>query len=171
MAATVEQLHCALCGALGIPAWKLGPSDYTTWQGFLFVMKTLDETEGGPLTPRDVINVVNLMRKQQREGVPWSLRHGKILRDPETFRDLVFETRRPVRPRPAVQTESRSTPGGNVMVETDPAAASDPQEIAAAVKREAARFRETMGLRRGDAHQGPAFSNADSTNSRPRSGR
>jgi hypothetical protein len=101
------------------------------WRDFLDVLKSLDETAGGPLTKGDIAAAVGLMRKQNRDGANWSLRFAKIMGDPETFRDLVLQSRRVDRPRPPVQTTQRTdATGASIAVESDPAAERNPVAIA-----------------------------------------
>ncbi len=95
----IIEFHNALCGAIGHKAFRMGMHDQRAWSDFLYVLQSLDDTDEGPLTSRDIVRVVNLMRKQRAKGAGWSLRYSKILSEPETFRDLVLEIRRPVRPR------------------------------------------------------------------------
>ena len=145
-AAKILALHRALCAAIGNPEFKLTMSDERAWSDFLGVISSLDETSGGPLTPRDMKLVIERMRTQVASGkAGWSLRYTKILRDPETFRDLVLEVRKKFRPRAAIERVTRTLPdGANVIDERDPAAEADATNIRAAAKTEMARFKAQM---------------------------
>lgn len=136
----IEALHRALLAALRVDYFPPGMGDLNAWHDFLFVLSSLDESAGGPLTGRDLHAVVALMREQNRENkAKWALRFMKILRDPEMLRDLVLETRRVRRPRRPVETTSvRTADGAQVEIERDPAADADArpvQEILADFKR------------------------------------
>lgn len=97
-------LHRCLHRACGLPSLRPSMSDIQSWRDFLREMEPLeDEEAGGPLTERDIIEVVGEMARQNQKGqTGWSLRPVKILRDPEAFRDLVLlaRKRRSARPRP-----------------------------------------------------------------------
>jgi hypothetical protein len=128
----IDYLHRALLAALRVDHFRPGMGDVNAWRDFLFVLDSLKDSDGGELTPRDVHAAVDLMRQQNKAGESkWSLRFSKILREPESFRDLVLISRKRIRPRPAIQTVSRKTgDGANVMDERDPAVANDPKPIA-----------------------------------------
>jgi hypothetical protein len=101
------------------------------WRDFLFVMDSLKESSGGAFVGKDLVAVVAFMRKQNRDGANWSLRFAKIMGDPETFRDLVLQTRQVDRPRPPVQTKQRTdATGAAIAVESDPSAERPPVAIA-----------------------------------------
>jgi hypothetical protein len=127
----IVEWHRALLSALRVDYFAPGLLEMNHWNAFLYVLKSLDETPGGPLTPKDVSAVVTLMRKQNQTGSNWSLRFARIMGDPETFRDLVLQTRRVDRPREPVETRSRTdATGAAIAVESDPAADRDPVAIA-----------------------------------------
>jgi len=123
--------HRLLLNALRVDYFAPGLLEMNHWRDFLSVLKSLDETPGGPLAGKDVVKVVELMRKQNKTGSNWSLRFSRIMGAPETFRDLVLQTRRVDRPRPPVQTTQRTdATGASIAVESDPAADRDPVAIA-----------------------------------------
>lgn len=137
----IPSLHKTLCLALGLPVLRLSISGESQW--YWFVRETcLDSTPGGPLTCEDIQNVIALMRKQKTVGTGWSLRYSRIMRDPETFRDLVLETRRQPRPRPPVVRITREQPDGcRVLAEKDTAM----EAVAVAAHEEFLRFCKEMG--------------------------
>lgn len=127
----IEPLHRALLAALRVDYFPPGMGDLNAWHDFLFVLRSLADTTGGPLTPHDLRAVIALMREQNREGkAKWALRFSKIMRDPEMFRDLVLETRRAKRPRPPVERSSRTVGDVTIETERDPAAENDPRPVA-----------------------------------------
>lgn len=93
----ILKLHKVMLMELRIPYFAPSMADAQSWDAFLFVMKSLEETPGGPLTPVDVRAVIRWMRSQNEKGAKWALRLSKIMRDPENFRDLVLERRRKLR--------------------------------------------------------------------------
>ena len=106
------------------------------WKDFLYVMKPLEDSAGGALKLADIAAAVGLMRKQNRDGSNWSLRYAKIMRDPETFRDLILQARRVERPRAPVQaTQRRNATGAAIAVESDPAAEAEPRPLSESVQR------------------------------------
>jgi hypothetical protein len=133
----IVDFHRALLAALDVDYFAPGIGDVNLWQSFLFVMKPLDDSAGGPLVPRDLHAAVNLMRAQNKTGsAKWSLRFSKIINDPEAFRDLVLIARKKVRPRPPVETASRTdATGASVALERDPAAEREPKPISEGVQR------------------------------------
>lgn len=143
----IERLHREMLNALRVDYFPPGMSDAEAWRGFLYVMDTLAETPGGMLTPRDVRNAVDLMRKQVAEKkAGWSLRFSKIIRDPEAFRDLVLETRRKIRPRPEVREEAVTRPGIGTRLElVDPVASQDSIK---SIKKHAEEFFAQFGVKR-----------------------
>ena len=89
-----RKFHSALHRLCGYPALAATMADLIAWHTFLTEMKPLAETEDGPFTVADLTAVLALMAKQKRDGIGWSMRPSKIIRDPEPFRDLVLEARR-----------------------------------------------------------------------------
>jgi hypothetical protein len=126
----IADMHAALYSECGLPALGLTMSDTLVWRDFLSAMAPLAGTERGPLTVADIRAVIRLMRRQRdRNGIPWSLRPSRILRDPETFRDIVLETRQtrrqPVQQPPAIQR----LPGGGQRILDQPAAQAEQETI------------------------------------------
>jgi hypothetical protein len=132
----IDYRHRALLAALRVDYFRPGLGDLTAWHDFLFVLETLTDSEGGELQPEDIHAAVNLMRAQNKSGeARWSLRFAKIMREPESFRDLVLIARKKVRQRPPVETASRTdATGASVAIERDPAAVTDPQPISEGVR-------------------------------------
>lgn len=97
----ILSLHRVMLYALRLPFFSPAASDLIAWESFVSVLDSLGETPAGPLTPRDVRNVIDGMRRSNARGdSKWSLRLTNILRNPESFRDLVLESRRIKRERP-----------------------------------------------------------------------
>jgi hypothetical protein len=138
----ILELHKALLAALRVDYFTPGMGDVNAWRDFLFVLDTIKDSAGGPLTARDIHAAIGLMREQNRDKrAGWSLRFGKIMREPEAFRDLVLEARRIKRPRKPIQTAQVTQPdGANVMVERDPAAEAEPTHVSNPLRE----FRERM---------------------------
>lgn len=139
--------HRDLLDALRVSFFRPGLQEMNAWRDFLAVMAPLKETDGGEFTKADLVAVVALMREQNKSrGGNWSLRFAKIMRDPETFRDLVLEIRakRKVRPRAAIVRSSLTVAGVTIATETDPAADAAPQPIGEPVKEQMRKFREQM---------------------------
>jgi len=91
-----ETLHRA-CGLEPVaPTYN----DQARLSEFMAEMVGLDQTEAGPLRPRDILAVVAFMRNEVRMGRGrWAIRPNAILQRPEQFRDLVLQTRKPLRAR------------------------------------------------------------------------
>ena len=116
----ITAFHRALHEACGLPAIRPSVSDQRVWWDFLQELAPLADDESGPFTETDILPVIRRMQWECREGkASWSLRPSHILRNPETFRDLVLMTRqqrrskRPTTPRPASpprETAPRDTP-------------------------------------------------------------
>lgn len=127
----IVTLHRALLAALQVDYFPPGLGDVNAWQSFLFVLKPLEDSAGGPFTAADIPGAVRLMREQNRQGAAkWSLRFGKIMNEPEAFRDLVLTARRTVLPRLPVEKKSSTIGDITFEVERDPAAEHVPQPIA-----------------------------------------
>lgn len=140
----IVELHRTLLRALNVDFFRPGMAELNYWSDFLYVMKPLAESEGGAFTKGDIATAVRLMREQNKSGgANWSLRFSKIMRDPESFRDLVLIARKKLRPRPPVeQTQRTDATGANIAIERDPAAERDPVAIAEHV----AEFRRKMRM-------------------------
>lgn len=140
----IIELHAALLRALNVDYFRPGLAEMGHWKDFLFVMKPLSDSEGGAFNKADIGPAIALMRQQNKtERSNWSLRFIKIMRDPESFRDIVLLSRKQRRPRPPVeQTQVTDATGANIAVERDPAAERDPVAIAEHV----AEFRRKMRL-------------------------
>ena len=124
----ILEFHRALLDALGVDYFSPGLSDINAWRDFLFFLDSLKDSAGGPLTAKDIAAAVRVMRQENRDKrAGWSLRYFRILREPESFRDLVLQSRKTNRPRPPIRTESRQMGEHTIAVEVDPAAAADPQ--------------------------------------------
>jgi hypothetical protein len=125
-------------------------ADMNAWRDFLFVMQPLDDSAGGAFTRADLFAAVGLMRQQNRSGqARWSLRFSKILREPEAFRDLVLIARKKLRPRPPVETASRTdATGAAIAIERDPAAESEPQPISEETARFMKHYEERKAARK-----------------------
>lgn len=142
----IEALHRALLSALRVDYFPPGMGDLNAWRDFLFVLQSLEGSVGGCLTSHDIRAAVNLMREQNREGkAKWALRFAKVLREPESFRDLVLETRRLKRPRPPVERSSRRAGDITLETERDPATEAEPQPISRPVAEQYAEFKKRMG--------------------------
>ncbi len=152
--------HRDLLDALRVSFFRPGLQEMNSWRDFLAVMAPLKQSEGGEFTKADLVAVVALMREQNKSrGGNWSLRFAKIMRDPETFRDLVLEIRakKRTRPRPALQQSSRvvagvADPGGSITIatETDPAA----ETLPAPVGEEVSRFMREFNARKARRKDG-----------------
>jgi hypothetical protein len=126
----IVDFHRALLEALHVDYFAPGMGEMNNWRDFLFVMKPLDDSAGGPFTKADLAAAVALMRSQNRNGSNWSLRFSKIMATPEAFRDLVLIARKWKRQRPAKQVvQAKTGDGANVAVERDPAAEAEPTHI------------------------------------------
>ncbi len=107
MSFTEQQItgfHRALNIACGLMALRPTQTDLRAWWDFLREMEPLDDPEaGGPFNVGDIQDVIGEMRRQNKaQQANWSLRPQKILRDPESFRDLILiarSRRRASRPR------------------------------------------------------------------------
>lgn len=132
----IVDLHRALLATLRVDYFAPGMQDMNNWRDFLFVMEPLKDSAGGELTIKDIGAAVALMRKQNRAGSNWSLRFTRIMRDPESFRDLVLQSRRVDRPRQPVQRGSRTdATGAQIATERDPAAEDDARPVSAETQR------------------------------------
>ncbi|HWM26561.1 MAG TPA: hypothetical protein VNP98_17220 [Chthoniobacterales bacterium] len=149
----IVELHRTLLRALNVDFFQPGLAELGYWREFLFVMKPLDESEGGAFTKDDIAPVIRIMREDNKRGSSnWSLRFSKIMRDPENFRDLVLIARKKVRPRPPVEQKQRTdATGANIAVDHDPAAERDPVAIAEHIN-EWKRKMRGPGQTRQDSH-------------------
>lgn len=142
----IAEFHRALLAALQVDFFPPGMGDVNAWREFLFALDTLKDSAGGALTAHDIGAAVRLMRQQNKNGkAGWSLRFGKIMKEPEDFRDLVLEARRPVRPRAAIEQTSRvDATGAAVMIERDPATENAAEHAGTAAAKQLREFRERM---------------------------
>jgi hypothetical protein len=111
----VAQFHKALHMACGLPALPPSMGDERAWWEFLQEMAPLSEDESGPFSIADIEGAIREMRRERNDGkAGWALRPSTILRNPESFRDMVllFRTNRRSRrmkerqPAPAPVTPS-----------------------------------------------------------------
>lgn len=87
----VAEFHKALHSACGLPALRPSMGDERIWWDFLREMAPLSEDESGPLSSTDIDGAVRIMRREKNDGkAGWALRPSTILRNPETFRDMVL---------------------------------------------------------------------------------
>ncbi len=89
----IRKMHVALYEGCSLPVLPLRINDQRQWHDFLEEMKPLADTPGGPFRLADLVAVLAVMLEQKRNGVGWAMRPSKILREPETIRDLVLEAR------------------------------------------------------------------------------
>lgn len=144
----IIELHRELLRALRVDYFPPGMIEMNGWRDFVFVMKPLDESEGGAFTKADLAPVIRMMRGDNQRGASnWSLRFAKIMRDPESFRDLVLISRKAVRKRPPIEHTSRTdATGATIAIERDPAADNPPVAIAEHMNE----FRRKMRMPRKD---------------------
>ena len=87
----VAEFHQAQHTACGLPALRPSMGDERAWWDFLREMEPLSEDESGPLSSIDIEGAVREMRREKNDGkAGWALRPSTILRNPETFRDMVL---------------------------------------------------------------------------------
>ena len=92
--AQIAAFHQALHEACNLPALRMSMSDERAWWDFLREMEPLVDHPMGAFATTDVVQVIRHMQWECREGkASWALRPTHILRNPETFRDLVLITR------------------------------------------------------------------------------
>lgn len=128
--AYIVDFHRALLEALRVDYFPPGMGEMNNWRDFLYVMKPLEDSEGGPFVKADLSAAVQLMRSQNRSGANWSLRFAKIMATPEAFRDLVLIARKEKRERPPKKVvQAKTGDGAAVAVEVDPAADAEPTHI------------------------------------------
>ena len=90
----ISGFHRALNEACNLPALRMSMSDERAWWDFLREMEPLVDHPMGAFNTTDIVQVIRRMQWECREGkASWSLRPSHILRNPETFRDLVLITR------------------------------------------------------------------------------
>lgn len=92
----IRGLHRALHVACGLPALSPSMGDTHAWWDFLRELAPLADSPdaGGPVTVADIQAAVGEMKRQNKANeARWSLRPGKILREPEAFRDLILIVR------------------------------------------------------------------------------
>lgn len=143
----IVELHQTLLRALGVDYFPPGMSEMNAWRDFLFVMQPLTLSEGGAFTKADLASAIRLMREDNKRGSSnWSLRFSKIMREPESFRDIVLIARKGLRKRPPVEMRSRTdATGAAVVIEHDPTAERYPVAMAEHVRE----FREKMRKPKG----------------------
>lgn len=140
----IVEWHRALLAALQVDYFRPGLKEMNDWRDFLFVLKSLEETPGGPFSQRDLVAVIGRMRAQNKAGGNWALRFSKIMSTPEVFRDLVLEARRPVRGREPVRASSRTAGGVTIATEIDPAAEAAARPVGPEVAAQLREFRQRM---------------------------
>jgi hypothetical protein len=119
----IVDFHRALLEALRVDFFQPGMLEMNNWRDFLEVMKSLDDSAGGPFTKADLAAAVALMRSQNKSGANWSLRFAKIMQTPEAFRDLVLIARKEKRERsPKQVVQAKTGDGASVAAERDPVA-------------------------------------------------
>lgn len=117
----IAEFHKVLHTACGLPALRPSVGDERAWWDFLHEMAPLEEDESGPLSSVDIEGAIREMRREKNDGkAGWALRPSTILRNPETFRDMVLLFRTSRRERRL--KERRAT----ITRETRPAAPSEP---------------------------------------------
>lgn len=128
----IVEMHRTLLAALNVDYFPPGMREMNDWRDWLSVMAPLKDSTGGAFTKDDLTAAVRLMRDQNRsKEANWSLRFSKIMREPESFRDLVLMARKKLRPRPPIEQTSRTdATGANIATERDPAAENPPVAIA-----------------------------------------
>ena len=90
----VALFHKALHEACNLHALRMSMSDERAWFDFLREMEPLVDHPMGAFNTTDIVQVIRHMQWECREGkASWALRPSHILRNPETFRDLVLMTR------------------------------------------------------------------------------
>ena len=90
----IISFHRALHEACGLPALRMSMNDERAWWDFLREMEPLVDHPMGTFSTTDIVQVISRMQWECREGkASWALRPSHILRNPETFRDLVLITR------------------------------------------------------------------------------
>lgn len=143
----IIEWHRALLAALAVDFFRPGLKEMNDWRDFLSVMDALKETNDGEFTKRDLVAVVAHMRAQNKtRGGNWSLRFGRIMQTPETFRDLVQElrARHRQRPRKPIQQSSRTVAGVTIATEIDPATAAEPKPVGPEIAEQLRQFRKQM---------------------------
>lgn len=122
----IAEFHRTLHAACGLPALRPSVGDERAWWDFLQEMAPLEEDESGPLSSVDIEGAVREMRREKNDGkAGWALRPSTILRNPETFRDMVLLFRTSRRERRL--KERRATITGKPVPDT-PAEPSVSQE-------------------------------------------
>lgn len=134
----ITAMHSALHVSCGLPALAPTDTDCMAWWAFLREMDPIAQAPGGPFSVADLRAVIAEMQRQRRAGeANWSMRPQKILRDPESFRDLVLiarSKRRANRPTPPRPQQIQQLPGGGQRrldpTDTPPEPSGDREEIA-----------------------------------------
>jgi hypothetical protein len=116
-------MHRTLLAALNVDYFPPGMREMNDWRDWLSVMAPLKDSTGGAFTKDDLTAAVRLMRDQNRsKEANWSLRFSKIMREPESFRDIVLLARKQKRPRAPIEQRQRTdATGANIAVDHDPA--------------------------------------------------
>lgn len=93
--AQIEEFHRTLHQECGLDALRLTHNDQRAWFDFLREMEPLEDHPLGPFCVEDIRGAVGEMHYQKREGkASWAIRPSTILRNPDSFRDLVLEARK-----------------------------------------------------------------------------
>lgn len=140
----LTDFHRTLHKCCGLDPIRPSFADINQWRDFLTVMEPLEDTDGGPFCVADIVAMTSLMRKQNdRGGANWSLRPAKILRDPESMRDLILMARKFFRQRKRPPSERREIRAGKVasMIDHEPAGEMVSKE---ALSDSLAEFRKNM---------------------------
>lgn len=119
--------HRALLRGCDLDPVRPAAGAQVAWDHFVREMEPLRDTEEGPFTMQDLVELLALMRKQKAEGIGWSMRPTAILRDPEKMIDLILENRRVkrLRQRPPIQRKPITAGPVTAMIDHDPAADPD----------------------------------------------
>ena len=135
----VAEFHKALHSACGLPALRPSIGDERAWWDFLHEMAPLSEDESGPFSVADIDGAVRMMRREKNDGkAGWALRPSTILRNPETFRDMVLLFRTSRRERSL--KERRAAITGAPVPETQAEPSISPEEF----DREMAKLRNDL---------------------------
>jgi hypothetical protein len=124
----VASFHKALHIACGLPALPPSMGDERAWWEFLQEMAPLSEDESGPFSIADIEGAIREMRRERNDGkAGWALRPSTILRNPESFRDMVllFRTNR----RERRLKERRATITGKPVSDTPAEPSVSPEEF------------------------------------------
>lgn len=105
----IATLHRVLHEACNLHALRMSMSDERAWFDFLREMEPLVDHPMGAFNTTDIVQVIRHMQWECREGkASWALRPSHILRNPETFRDLVLMTRQKRQPQKVRKPEGKA---------------------------------------------------------------